>query len=261
MSGKPILRQSDLGLLELCAYAYYLKNIMRIPEPKSWAATKGTACHKAREKNFTAKIQTKQDLPLSDCQDAARDAVNQETQTGEFLKDPDLDMSIKDAAGAVIDRAIGLVKMDHTLLYPTIQPERVEQQVVAELPGYEFDLQGKLDLTIPRKIVDLKTSKRKWDEDRPYESNQPATYGILFRADQGFWPEGFRFDILVDTKEPKTQVFEIQISDARYQGVLDRYSNLAQMIQAGIFPPCSPGHWKCDIKYCGYYPTCKYSKR
>jgi len=245
----------------MCAYAYFLKNVQKIAEPKSWAATKGTACHKAREKNFTAKIQTKVDLPLADCQDAARDAVNLESQTGEFLKDSNLDMSVKDAAGVVIDRAIGLVKMDHSELYPSIQPERVEQLIVAELPGYDFDLRGKLDLTVPGKVVDLKTSGKSWTEDRAYESNQPATYGILYRADQGVWPTGFRYDILVDTKTPKTQTFEIPISEAWYQSVLDRYAVLAKLLQVGVFPPCSAGHWKCDIKYCGYYPTCKYAKR
>jgi len=258
---KKILRQSDLGLFEMCAWAYYTKNILKIAEPKSWAATKGTACHKAREKNFTAKIQTHQDLPLVDCQDAARDCVNLESQTGEFLKDPDLDMSVKDAAGVVIDRAIGLVTMDHKDLYPSIQPDRVEQLIVAELPEYDFDLQGKLDLTVPGKVVDLKTSGRKWSEDKPYESNQPATYGILYRADQGVWPTGFRYDILVDTKTPQTQVFEIQVSPERYQGVIDRYSTLVKMIEVGLFPPCTPSSWKCGPKFCGYYPTCKYAKR
>jgi len=267
---KPILRQSSLAMAEMCAYSFCLKTVDKLTELKSWVMTKGTGCHKAREVNFTAKLQTKEDLPLSDCQDAARDSINKEAESGDFLPDEEIgDKSKKDAAGMVIDRANNLVGVDHGTLYRHIFPTAVEKKVVAELPGYDFDLQGTKDLEDENGPIDLKTSKRRWSDSKPYETSQPPSYGILYRADYGVWPKKFRYHVLCDllptkkepSRTPEIQIFDFTISDAWYRGTLDRYATLAKMIQAGIFPPCSSGHWKCDPSWCGFYTQCKYAKR
>lgn len=262
---KPIYRQSMLSSFELCAYSYYLKTVEKKRPRVGFYAVRGSAIHAGREINFKQKKTSGTDLPIDMLLDAARDEVNKRIKDEQVdLKNDEIlgGLSKKAAAGIVINESRPLIKIDRQILQPKVQPKEIEFEIAVELPQYEFDLAGIVDLIDKGNvIIDTKTARRMWNDAKIEKSIQPASYWLLTRAILKKEPADFVYHFLLAQKSPRALTVKSPVDERRIRITLDRYMIMHKMIQAGNFPPVEIGHWKCSAKYCNLYYDCKFGAK
>jgi hypothetical protein len=80
------ITQSMLGMFLRCPHQFERRYLRGEIIPPGIAARRGSATHKAAQLNHEQKLHTKEDLPVSDLQDAARDHyVKQIKEEGVFI--------------------------------------------------------------------------------------------------------------------------------------------------------------------------------
>ena len=131
----------------------------------------------------------------------------------------------------------------------------VEQSVRIELPGAPRDLLGIIDLadTLGR-VTDFKTSKKSKQQAEADSSVQLTIYASGYHALRGGPPAEVRLDTIVLTSRRIDR--QLLVSDrgpADFQALAHRINAVHASIEAGNFPPTTPGSWFCSPKYCGYF--------
>ncbi len=260
---KPELHQSDLNMFEMCAESFRLIKM----EGRGWvsnpALARGTAVHAGREVNLGQKIESQEDVPLSNVTDATRDSVVKTFDENEIvLAGSDWAEQSKDAAcQGLIDSSTRMMTVDYTD-QTEIQPTAVEQTIKLELPDFPYDLGMRIDLIEKGNVHDLKTSKRKPSDNAAEISHQMQLYGMGYQAFYGEPARNLVLDYLVDTKSKGVQTCRIAIKPdyARESALLKRISQLHRAIEAGVFVPVSPTHWKCSPRFCQFWGTCQYTE-
>lgn len=258
---KLIHHQSDLNLFEACGHCYLLERIEKKPRNFNFYLARGRGAHKSREVNFRQKITSGEDLDFDILADACRDEIVSAAEKSEILLAGDFEgKSRKGAVDFVLNHTLPLIRLDRQLLMPSIQPEFVEQFIEVNLPGWPFNLAGKIDvIPVGRVIVDTKTSKMKWTQEKADKEYQPSHYWLLGRAFLGAEPTKFRYDILTETGK---KIYAYTINTMRTEKdiitLLRRYTAMDASIKAGVFNPCHRGHWRCSAKWCSQYQNCKY---
>jgi hypothetical protein len=249
---------SQLSMFWRCGEQWRRRYLDNDIHPPGIAAHIGSGVHKAAEINFKSKMQTGADMPLGDVQDAAADAYDRSLSGGVFLA-PDEAPSAKISMNEGKDAAVALATLFRESLAPTINPALVEHKVVLDIPGVSLPVVTVLDCyTSDHKLRDIKTSGKKWPEDRAHTSPQPTIYRESVKEATGEYPETIWFDVLVKNKTPVLQTIQTTRDNDDLRIVSAQFGIMASSIQAGIFPPAQPDHWCCSPKFCGYYFTCPY---
>lgn len=247
---------SQLGMYQRCGEQWRRRYLEEEVIPPGIAARVGTGVHKAAEINFKSKIQTGQDLPLTDIQDAAADAYSKALQDGVFFS-PEEAPGAKVAMAKGKDDAIGLATLFGLELAPQIFPALIEHKVTLEIPGVEMPIVAILDCyTVDKQLRDLKTSGKKWADDKAHTSPQPTIYREAVKQDTGAYPNRIMFDVLVNNKTPILQTIETNRTEEDLQILVRQFGIMTASIKAGIFPPAQADHWCCSMKFCGYYFSC-----
>ena len=249
---KPQRHQSDLSKFEFCPYAFYQEEFDGKRGLGSFFSCRGNGCHAARKCNLRQKIKTREDLPLSEMQDAARDEIirliNEERVD---LKGPELlGKNKKSAAGHIIDSTVKLVRADRDRLQRLIQPVQVEVTQTIILHDWPFNLGMTMDsVDEDGYIDDLKTSKQVWTLQKAEEAYQPKVYKRGYRAHHRRDPKGFKYQWLaISPKRHSIRAGEIIVdpSDKEIIAVLNRFEAMDKCIRAGAFPPTHQTNWKCS---------------
>ena len=259
---KPELHQSDLNLYEMCPESFRLIKLENRVYVSNPALARGTAIHAGREANLGQKIETQENVPLSDVTDATRDSVVKTFDENEIvLVGSDWADQSKDAAcQGLIDSSTRMMTVDYSGQIE-IQPTAVEITIKLELPDYPYDLGMRLDLIENGNVHDLKTSKRKPTDNAVEISHQMQLYGMGYAALYGEPARNLVLDYLVDTKSKGITAYRIAAKPdyARESALLKRIGQLHKAIEAGVFVPVSPTHWKCSPRFCQFYGTCQYT--
>lgn len=247
---------SQLGMFQRCGEQWRRRYVEEEVIPPGISARVGTGVHKAAEINFKSKMQTGQDMPLDAIQDAAAEAYDKALQEGVFFA-PDEVPGAKIAMAKGKDDAVSLATLFRNELAPAISPALVEHKVTLEIPGVVMPIVAILDCyTQDRALRDLKTSGKKWPEDKAHTSPQPTIYREAVKEATGEYLERTMFDVLVNNKTPVLQTIETHRTDEDMQILVRQFGIMAASIQAGIFPPAQSDHWCCSMKFCGYFFTC-----
>jgi len=227
--------------------------------PPGIAARRGSATHKAAEINHAQKLHSKEDLPVGDLQDAARDHyVHLVKEEGVFI--PQDQVSVKERLLAEgLDAATRLTKLYHDALAPQIMPVLVEERLTIDA-GLDLPIKGTIDvLTVDNWMPDMKTAAKSKGASEAENSLQLTFYAGLVANHTGKWPERVSLEILVDNKIPKLQSLETTRGPDDWAKLMLRLQLFVAQLRTGLFPPCDPGHWLCSPAWCGYFQTCKYS--
>lgn len=261
---KQIHHQSELGEFEFCGWAYYLHRIEKLRGLANLFLCRGKGVHIARKLNLRQKIESFVDLPIDLLLDAARDEINRHFDNDliDLHSEQYEGLNKAAAAGRTIDSTLKLVRIDHSRLQPTIQPVQVEQAGEIELPKWPFNIGLRMDaLTDKRKIVDCKTSIKRWTQERADKEYQPSVYELGHRGLFAKKSAGFLYHILTITaKRQLVAAYEIKTyrTDAQIIAVLERFMVMHECIRAGTFPPAHQSAWKCSPKWCEFYRHCKF---
>jgi len=112
----------------------------------------------------------------------------------------------------------------------------------------EKPLIGELDCVVrkagPVKIVDWKTSGRKWPKSKAAKDWQPTAFLMAFSLKHGSVPE-FRFDVVTKTKTPMLESHVTSRSESDFARFVHLVKLADSMIEAGHFAPNEQGF------YCG----------
>jgi hypothetical protein len=226
--------------------------------PPGVAARRGSAVHKAAEKNHRYKMVAKADLPLEDLQETARDEYTRLVRDeGVFIPRDSLSEAEKLIAGG-LDEAVMATKTYRSEVAHQIVPVQVEVTLEANPYNAPLPLRGTLDVIEEGRIItDLKTMKRK-DQEWADRDLQPTFYSVLHWATTGHWPEQFKYHIIPPGK--KALAFCMTTNRGVREGnILARYLQaFFKSLESGDFYPADPGHWVCNPEYCGYFLTCPY---
>jgi hypothetical protein len=205
----------------------------------------GIAVHEAVEVNYRQKIETYEDLPVSDVQDAFATAWN---RLEPEIEDP------KDDPGEAKDSGVLVVEKYQEIVSPTVQPVFVEQDVAFELAGIPYS--GIIDLVDhENRIRDLKVVAKKPSGRSDYALNMIG-YALGYRT-MGGVEEDLILDYMVRTKVPYYNPITnngpiTQSAINAFAGVL---TSVSQAIKAGSFPPNGLSSGACS--WCGYQEICE----
>jgi CRISPR/Cas system-associated exonuclease Cas4 (RecB family) len=252
---------SMLKSFMMCPYAGYLKYIDRRPEPKHVRPTMGSGAHKGREVNLRQKIETQEDLPVSDVTDAARDYVVETFENNEIAGSAEFEgKNTEQLKNITIDLSVEIAAKDREIFQPEIQPVAVEEAFAVKYPGLDWILVGKVDNREKGRMRDLKTGKRAFGQSKADDEMGLSTYGMLYLSSSSELITEYLIDNIVATgKTPaKTNAYRTTRTKEDMERQLKRFMAWGQSIQAGVFPPCDSAHWRCGPEFCGYYKQCEY---
>lgn len=137
------------------------------------------------------------------------------------------------------------------------QGPKIERKVELKVPGVPIPVIGYIDIILDDGTpADFKTSARSWSDNQAQESLQSLFYlAALNQAGEKInWK--FAHLIFVKTKEPKFQRIEHSHKPGELFFLFDLIGRVWDGIQKEVFP-MNPSSWKCNSKYCDFYPNCR----
>jgi len=224
----------------------------------SMQAAVGIGTHEGASADNRYKIVEGKPLPAPEVVELAVTAYEDEGIERELLGEGGGCATIHERAQGK-DETAGAAEAWSGAVSPRVEPALVEEPVVARIEGTE--LSGVIDtVTRDGKVRDLKTGRRKWNQQRVDTSIQLTTYGVLYRARFDAWPTGFVVDNLTLSK--RTGWGEQHLVTSRTERDYDSLASVVKTmngaIKSGTFLPAVPGHWRCSAKWCEYYTDCPY---
>lgn len=247
----PLVTQSFLKTWVDCAYAAKRSYIDGDKIPPGVAALQGNAVDAAVTLGADSVMARGSDVPLKDKVDLAL-TVFHETQ-GDYRLFPEDDIN------ALGEQTKGLVERHHVDIAHTLKPIATQESILVK--GEHFDIAGTIDLVEKTgdevTLGDTKTAGKSGE----YPAKgffQAALYTNLYEAKHGIRPSGFRFDVVVKTKTPKTERPAMTVtpveSNILKHVISSTISELKHSLDSGVFRLAAPGHWRCmsSGKWCGY---------
>lgn len=249
----------QLGMYGLCGESYRRSYIENEKIPPGFALIGGKVFHKPAEINFRQKIESREDLPITDFREIAAATFEAEIAGGYSLSEEESARGAKIVIGEAKDRSIEMVEFHAKQQAPDYQPILVEEKVRVELPG-THDLLGVIDLAdVLDRVIDFKTAARPKSQSEADSSIQLTSYHAAFLAKTGREPSGLLLDTVVKTKTKTTrQSLTTVRTEQDFSALAQRINTVTDAISKGVFPPAAVGAWNCAAKWCGYYSTCKY---
>jgi len=262
MSDKPYISSSQLGLYEMCGEAYRRSYIEKEKIPPGIAMIKGIGVHGGSRANFRQKKDSHQDLPKKDIAEISVTEMERSLGYGVMLT-PEEDSVGKDIIiGKAKDSVVVFADLYSDFVAPEYQPVFTEEKQRIVIPDSSHDLMAVMDVADDKKrIVDLKSTGKKKTQKDVDDSEQLSFYSLVYKALTGELPEEVRLEVLVEKKQSERQLLVGKRDMADLTVLISRINTMIKGLSAGIFMPCPASFWKCNPMYCGYFNTCKFTKR
>jgi len=246
MSGQDHISVTQLKGYLRCPLQYFFRYSCGIKVPPTGDLILGRAVHNALKENYRQKLQSFEDLPLSDITDIFSQYWEKESEEADFREEDD--------RGRLKDQGISLIKAYQETVSPKVQPLEVERGFLVEAGDGLLPLKGYIDLIDDQGIIiDHKTSKKSYAADAAEKDLQLTAYALAYRSIYGEPESGVRLDVMVKNKTPKIQ----QLPATRSEQDIERFRRIAGNVLRGIsgevyYPNES---YMCGI--CGYGEMCK----
>ena len=256
------LHQSSTNTALRCGEQFRRRYVEGEIIPPSIAAGRGTGVHKGNDANLKQKIQSKEDLPLSDIKDATRDGFLFAFRNGVYVPREERSAT-KRLLNEGLNDALRCAEVYTEQVAPKIQPIAVEQKFLIKVQDLPLPLAGTMDYQEKPLVGDIKTSTRTWAKDREKKEIQPIFYSLVHENEKGVRPT-FRYDVLIARRgkngptSTDYQELTVNPTDNDYMALFFKLRLVCDMIEKGIFVPANPTSWWCDEKWCGYWHTCPY---
>lgn len=259
------LSASQMRMMSCCEQQWVFRYIHQMRQPPAIAMLKGTGVHIGAETNFTQKIDSHEDLPVPQIQEAAVNGFEESVETdGIILTPAELQIGKKKVLGAAVDEVARLSAGYGELIAPRYQPRTAEQTF--EIPIAEnWNITGRIDWigSTPEDreevVVDMKTGKSSPD---PKTDMQFALYGLWYRREYGRFPV-VRVEHLKPNKKVVNDTKETLLNESDVSPMLNRIQSFikrAEALGSGITDPmpAPPGAWWCSASWCGYWHECPF---
>lgn len=256
---KPHLSPTQLDLYCKCPEAYRRRYIEREVIPPGIAILQGQSVHRAAEINFRQKLSTRVDLPILEIVEAAAASFDEQKAGEVSLSRDEMARGASVVLGEAKDEAVKCAEVLARDIAPEYQPVLVEEKVRIVLDNSPRDLLCILDMADERGIVsDYKVSGKRKSQADADSSVALTTYAAAHRIATGKLPSELRLEVIVKNKTPVRQVVSTTRAKADFVALAARVNAVQSSIDAGSFPPATPGAWWCGPRWCGYWSTCPY---
>jgi CRISPR/Cas system-associated exonuclease Cas4 (RecB family) len=238
-----VLSPSQVSNLMDCAYRWYGKYILELPDPPTGNLALGRAVHCALAENFSQKCETKVDLPTIGVVAVFREAWHFEMEQAEFRDDEE-------------PRELGrmgeiLVAKYMDEAAPFIDPAAVEMHVEGMING--VSVQGFLDvLDVEGRVIEIKTAKARPPSIDPMHKFQLASYVRLMPGAIG----AARIDTLVKTKSPQLIQQSFSITERELRATDTLYPLAQELMRGDVFVP-NRQSMMCSRRNCAYWRHCE----
>jgi hypothetical protein len=249
---------SQINMFLRCSAQWKYRYVDRIIAPPSSSLVQGKSYHKALETNYEQKIETHEDLKVSDVKEAYA-ADFDENICGVEWNEDEVKEGIDNVRGALKDEGVGLVEVYQKELAPKIQPKEVEAEIKIEFANVAYEVIGRCDLIDDKdEIHDHKTTARTPSKDHEsgefilaaHDLIQGAIYSIARKT------SAISFDYAVKNKTPKVVQVPVKVTQDDKQFVLNLMGRLDHAIQSKAFIP-NRDSFMCGRRSCGYWQQCE----
>lgn len=275
---KIALHQSTLSLLSKCGMMAKFYVVDGIKQPPTLPAVVGTAVHDATHANLAHKREFAITMDSDDLWELAGERFDA-TCDGEApkLADDEKD-DPKAARHEARELARRLAVLHSVKIAGDIDPVELEVQLRCSVAGFDYDLQGTIDVVAedvldpndiakPGVVVtmlrDTKTSRSQMTKEDVRDSVQLAMYTLLWKAHTGQHVRRVALDVLQKTKNGAAYSLEDDAT-LNFQPLLLRIEAAAKVLDTGAFmpvDPSGPSGWVCQPRFCGYYDRCPFGRR
>lgn len=246
---------SALGTFRRCPEQYRRRYLLGHKEPPNIRLLWGTADHSALEHNWRQKIDSHEDLPVTEVQEAFAahldEVVEQSGGESEVVWDGKKPGEIKDAG-------VQLVSAYHSAVSPTVQPTAVERKFSLELPGVPVPIIGYIDLETSGPVIERKTAARKATTIPGRNVLQASVYQLVTGRSVDF-----HFSVKTKTPQVLTPAdhpgltMPVTARELRERMVVTTVQALAATFERhGRDEPWPDAIADDHCSWCGYRPTC-----
>lgn len=256
---KPHVSSTQFDMYLRCPESWRRRYVEKEIIPPGIALLVGGSFHSGAEANFKQKIESHEDLPVKEIQEIAAAAFDTKVAGGYALSRDEEGRGSANVLGEAKDQTVRLALVHAKEQAPDYQPVAVEHSTRIEFPEASHDLLAISDLWDDKgRVTDFKTAARKKPQSEADSSTQLTIYAAAYQLETGRPAMEVRLDTVTKTKTPGRQVLSSTRDQGDFVALVNRVNVILRAIEAGIFPPASPGCWNCSPKWCGYWATCPY---
>jgi CRISPR/Cas system-associated exonuclease Cas4 (RecB family) len=134
----------------------------------------------------------------------------------------------------------------------------LEKKVELRVPGVPVPVIGYIDIITTDGIPgDFKTASRMWSDSQAADAMQSLYYLAALNQMSVVVPNWtFRHYVVTKTARPEAKTFEVKHNSNELFWLFEMIQEAWQGIEAGIFVR-NPETWKCDSRWCSYWPICR----
>lgn len=151
------LSATQVTMWQRCREQWRRRYVLGERERPGAALVVGGADHAAHEVNFRQKIDSHQDLPVNEVEEAFASAFDE--RVAECGGEAEVEWG-GDKPGALKDAGVQLVAAYHRQASPAVQPTAVEREFELMLPGVPVPFVGRTDVETAGPAIERKTAKR-----------------------------------------------------------------------------------------------------
>jgi len=233
-----------------CGLRYHFRYVKGIISPPSVALVFGSSGHKALEKNFFQKIETKIDLPTQQILDEFSDQFD--------VKSVEVEDWEGQRPGIIKDKGIRAISLHQREIAPGLQPveDGVERELSLAVDGVE--MLGYTDLITEKSVIDHKFVGKVRSQGQADNDLQLSYYSYA----TGKKDVGLNCIIKPTPRYPEGKVR--MVTSRRTKKDLEwmefTIRSVAENISKGVFTPALPDSWACCSRFCGYWDMCRGGK-
>jgi len=234
---------TDIGLGADCLAKLYFK-LKYGPEPPKGATITGSAFHRGVEVGLRETAKKGKLPPLDTCTDAYRD----------LFYAASLDANFEDGKPREWEKkGLDAIRVYHEKAMPTFEPEDEGciERPFAVITASGRKITGKIDLVLPDRIVDHKTTSS--------SSLKNAAKGMQYLGYQLPLEEPTTFEYSVVNFRGRYERFAFTPSAEAVKNFVALAERLMILLENGLIIP-NPRSFLCSEKWCAWYKRCPFSR-
>jgi CRISPR/Cas system-associated exonuclease Cas4 (RecB family) len=238
-----VLSPSSVSCFSDCSAKWWYRKVLELPEQRTAALALGSAVHEALAVNFSAKIQTGEDIATEGIAMVFRDSLAKQLQDAALAED--------ESAEDLADCGESMIRVYMREAAPSIQPAAVELPVEGSIGGVA--VRGIVDiLTADGDVIDIKTAARKPSGVSAAHRLQVSTYAMLLEGASG---RG-RIDTLTKGKTTALHTNSVHVGEPDRKLTERLYSITLDQMRSGLVAP-NRASFLCSKKHCSLWRTCQ----
>lgn len=247
-----------MSMLERCGQQFLHRYIMGERRPPGVALIVGKSVDGAINADLDSKMLSGSLLLTEEVEDCARDLCEHAwDEEPEVVFDPGI--SRDEAKGRSVDTSVILASTYHNRVAPAVEPTHIQQGFLLDIPDYDAEVEGWIDVRERGVVTDNKTASKK-PSAPPVE--QLELYSLAVSRLDGERPTTLRADYLVSTKKPQAVRMEWEPGVDTERRVLSRIESFVDSVQKEAWVPANPDtSWWCSERWCGWHSVCPYARR